>query len=559
VIRRLLAAAALAGLAGCGGDAPAVAGARFADATRARGIEFRYRSGDAVKRHLPEGMGGGATFLDVDGDGDLDLFVTNGWGWDGFAAGEGPRKALYRNLGDGRFEDVTVAAGLASEDWGMGCVAGDVDGDGDADLYLANFGRNRLYLNDGRASFRETGGLSGVDDPRWSTAAALADPDGDGDLDLFVANYVEFDRGFVPTNTSSCRYRELMVMYGPKGYPGERDSFFRNRGDGTFEEAASRCGLEDREPGYGFQPVFLDAEGDGDADLFVANDSTPNHFYRNRGDGLFAEVGFEAGVAYSLKGIAQAAMGSTAADFDGDGRIDLAVTNFSNDNNNLYRNEGGGFFLDVAFPAGIGAPSMTRLGWAVLPLDLENDGDLDLFVVNGHLYPELDAYAFDTTYRQANQLFRNSGDGRFEEVASVEGEALAEPRVWRGATAGDVDGDGDVDLFVTALDDAPALLLNETAPRGNWLRVRLAGTRSARDPAGALVRVTAGSRTQVREVALGTGFGGGVEPVLHFGLGGARGADRVEVRWPSGLVSLLEDVPAGRVLSIVEGRGDSAP
>jgi hypothetical protein len=519
------------------------------DVTGRAGISYRNRNGDPEKKKLVDGVGGGTTFFDFDGDGDPDLFVTNGWRRGGFPDGPAPRKALYRNDA-GRFLDVTEEAGLQSEDWNMGCVAADYDGDGDADLLVTNLGPLRLYRNDGRGRFTDVAPRLGLPLGSWGTAAAFGDPDGDGDLDLYVAQYIEWDPAFVPTDRTSCRYKDVMVAYGPRGFPGAVDLYGRNEGDGSFAEAAEPCGLADRGKGYGFQVLFSDFDDDGDADLFVANDSVPNYLFRNRGDGLFEEVGLEAGVALSVDGRPQAGMGAAFGDFDGDGRLDLAVTNFSDDNTNVYRNEGNGFFTDVAYPCGVGAPSYPFLKWAAIPGDFDADGWLDLFVANGHLYPQIDRYPLDTTYNQACQLFRNRGDGSFEEIGRRAG--LGEKRVWRGASASDFDGDGDLDLFVTAIDGPAALLRNDTASGGHSLLLRLVGRRSDRDGVGARILLTAGGRTQVREVAAGVGFCGGVEAKIHFGLGPATRADRIEVRWPSGRVQTLEGVPAGGTTRVVE-------
>ncbi len=542
------------GLAACSrtdpvSSAPPPPGIRFTDVTAGAGISYRNTTGDPGKAKIVDGVGGGTTFLDSDGDGDPDLYVTNGWRAGGFPDGKAPRKALYRNDG-GAFHDVTSEAGVETEDWSMGCVAGDYDGDGDPDLLVTNLGRVRLYRNDGRGRFTDVAPSLGLDAEGWGTGAAFGDADADGDLDLYVVGYIEWDPAFVPEDRSSCRYKDIMVAYGPRGFPGEADRYWRNEGDGSFVEAADSAGLADREKAYGFQVLFSDYDADGAPDLFVANDSVPNHLYRNRGDGRFEEIGFEAGVALSSEGRPQAGMGAAFGDFDGDLRLDLVVTNFSDDHTNVYRNEGNGFFTDVSYPCGVGAASYPRLKWAAIPGDFDADGSLDLFVADGHLYPQIDRYPLGTTYAQSNQLFRNRGDGTFEEIGEKAG--LGEKRVWRGASAADIDGDGDLDLFATALDGPAALFRNDTVGAGNWIALRLVGVRSDRDAVGARVLLTAGGRTQVREVAAGVGFCGGVEARVHFGLGPATRADRVEIRWPSGTLQRLEDVPACREVRIVE-------
>jgi len=529
---------------------------RFVDVTEEAGITIETTSGGEEKRYIVEAKGGGAaTFLDYDDDGWMDIYIVNGSRLEGFPPGEEPRNVLYRNNGDGTFTEVTEEAGVGDAHWGMGCTAADYDNDGYTDIYVANFGPNVLYHNNGDGTFTDVTEEAGVGDPRWSTGTAWGDYDGDGDLDLYVANYVNFDVNNIEKYRKVNVWRGIEVMAGPRGLEGAEDVFYRNNGDGTFTDFTTEAGLTDRLKGYGFAVLFADYDNDGDLDIYIANDSVPNYLYRNNGDGTFTEVGLEAGVAYSEDGREQAGMGAVFGDYDNDGDLDLFVTNFSDDNNTLYRNDGDGFFTDVTFQSGLGAPSLPFVSWGTEFLDYDNDGWKDLFVATGHVYPQVDQYNFGMTYEERNQLYHNNRDGTFTEVTEVAGPGMQIKKVSRGATFGDYDNDGDIDVLVLNMGDRPTLLRNEGGNRNHWIKFRTVGTRSNRDGIGARIWVTAGGLTQMREVYMGSSFLCGNDIRVHFGLGKNDKADLVRIRWPSGLVEEFRDLKADRLYILKEGEG----
>ncbi len=459
---------------------------------------------------------------------------------------------------------MTRQAGLGDTRWSFGVAAADVDGDGDADLFLANWGPDRLYLNRGDGTFEDVAPRVGLDDDGWSVSAAWGDPDRDGDLDLYVVRYVEFDWRLYPARGERaagggppCTWRDLEVYCGPRNLRAQADRYFRNEGDldgdglPDFRDRTAEVGLALPEPLFGLAARWVDADGDGDDDLYVANDSLRNAFFVNRGDGTFEESALLAGLAYNEQGLEQAGMGIAAGDYDRDGRIDLAVTNFSHDHDTLYRNEGDGWFSDRSYPAGIGTPSYLALAWGIAFVDLDLDGWEDLFVARGHVYPQVDARDLGTAFRQPNALFRNRGDGTFEDVGAAAGPALAHAESSRAVLPADVDGDGDDDLLVTQWNAPPQLLRNDSAG-GGWLAVRLAGTRSNREGLGARIEIEAGGATQLREMRREAGFAGSVVAVARFGLGGAGRVDRVRVRWPSGIVTESGPFEANRAIVVEE-------
>jgi predicted nucleotidyltransferase len=523
----------------------------FVDVTEQAGLNWQHRSGGPEKWHILEAKGGGAAFLDYDGDGYLDIYLVNGSSLE--EAGEGPprRNALYRNLGNGSFSEVTTAAGVGDTGWGMGSVAADYDNDGDTDLYITNYGPNRLYRNEGNGRFTDVTLDAGVGDPQWSTGAAFGDYDLDGDLDLYVANYVDFDPDLPRQDRPFCQWKSVNVFCGPRSLRGAADRLYRNEGNGRFADVTLSAGVEDRHKYYGFAVLFGDYNLDGWPDLFIANDSTPNLLYRNEGNGNFRDVSLEAGVAYNSAGEGQAGMGAAFGDYDGDGFPDLFVTNFASDYNSLYHNEAGRFFLDVTMKAGLGDKSLPYVGWGACFIDYEHDGDLDLFVVNGHVYPQIDQLQLGKeTYRQPNQLFENKGDGTFGELKGI--AALQQRQVSRGSCYGDYDNDGDLDLLVLNLDDHPTLLRNDGAV-GHWLMLRLIGQKSNRDGVGARITVFSGGGKQVREVIAGSSFLGGHDPRVHFGLASRSIVDSLEVRWPSGTIDRLYGLAADHLIVLQEG------
>jgi hypothetical protein len=477
------------------------------------------------------------------------------------ALGGEPRALLYRNEGGWRFSDVSAEAGADVHVWGMGCSAVDYDGDGWLDLYLTNFGANTLLRNNGDGTFSDVAAEAGVGDEAWSSGAAFADYDADGDLDLYVASYVDLPdpEGEAAAPADPCTWRGLEVFCGPAGLAPAPDVLFINGGpeaDFSFSEMGEAWGIGETGPYFGLGVIAVDFDDDGDADIYVANDSHPNLLLRNQGRRL-ADVAVEAAVAQSADGRNQAGMGVASSDCDGDSDLDLLVTNFSHDYNALYRNRGDGSFSESSFGSGIGAASMGFLGWGAGFLDYDNDGDDDLFVANGHVYPQLrTGEGIGTSYAQQNQLFENVGAGRFVDLSERSGPGLAVRKSSRGAAFGDLDDDGDVDILVANIDDTPSLLRNDGGNRGRHLTVQLLDPKGAnRFAVGARVRLRMGSRFQVREVRSGTGYLSQDDLRLHFGLGDATSAEELSVRWPDGEEEIFRDVAGGRQVVITRGSG----
>ncbi len=555
---------------GCGSSPPdeATGPIRFTDVTSQVGLGVVQLTGGADVDTIIESIGAGGAWLDYDGDGDTDLYLVQG-GTRGEA--EGPPDVLLRNDGDHdgdglpEFTDVTAESGLGDTRWSFGAATADYDNDGDTDLLLTNWGPNRLYRNNGDGTFTDVAPGAGVDDPRWGISAAWSDVDRDGDLDLYVTNYVEFTFDRYPTRGEpgargepACNWKGLHVFCGPRNLEAAGDALFRNDGDAdgdgipTFTDVTREAGLAIAEPFFGIAVVFFDAEGDGDDDLYVANDSMPNLYFINQGDGRFEEAGILSGLAYNEKGHEQAGMGIAVGDYTGNGRMDLFVTNFSHDHDTLYRNDGDWVFTDRSFQAGVGLPSKLKLGWGAEFLDLDNDGWEDLYVAQGHVYPQVDGAGTGSDYRQANSLFRNLGDGTFADVGATAGSGLAVVSCSRAILPIDLDEDGDQDLVVTTWNGEPQWLRNDS-PAANWVAVRLEGHQSNRDGIGARVTVVAGGRTQVREIRRNRSVAGSSLPVAHFGLGGADRIDRIEIRWPSGRIDLHQAPESNRILRFSEG------
>jgi hypothetical protein len=522
----------------------------FRDVTAEAGITFRHLSAPE-KKYIVESMGGGLALLDYDRDGLLDVYFVNSLTVDTAKQPETAPSALYRNLGNGRFVDVAVEAGVAYPGWGMGACVADVDDDGWQDLYVTALGPNRLYRNRGDGTFEDVTATAGVAGGGWSTGCGFADPDRDGDLDLFVSRYVQIDLDALPEfgKDKTCQFRGVAVQCGPRGLPGSGDFFFRNDGAGRFREVAQQVGVADPDGRYGLGVAWLDADGDGWLDLFVANDAGPNFLYRNRRDGTFVEEAFPMGIAVSEDGSEQGCMGVAVGDYDNSGRQSLFVTNFAEEYNALYHNDGA-YFTDVSFRSKTAPSSLPYVGWGTAFFDFDNDGWQDILVVNGHVYPQLDQARLGASapYRQRKLLYRNLGNGTFEEVAASLAPLLLEDRVSRGTVTGDLDHDGRLDVVVNDLDGSPQLLRNEHAAPGHWLTARLIGPPGNRDALGAVAAVRAGGRTQTRLVRSGTSYISQDDMAQHFGLGGAARAESLEVRWPDGRRSVLRDVPAGRVV-----------
>ena len=524
-------------------------GSEFTDQTKAAGVDFFYVSGGEVKNHIIETMGGGAAFFDYDNDGVLDLYAVNGSTVDTYRQKSGPGNVLYRNKGTGSFADVTDAAGTGDRGWGMGCTVGDIDGDGYGDLYVTNYGPNILYHNLGSGSFEDIATRAGVAGDEYSASAAFFDYDNDGDLDLYTTTYLVYDPEDPPGRT--CTYGGFEIYCGPQGLPRGGDVLYRNEGGNLFADVTRPSGISWANRYYGLGVLPADLDNDGDTDLFVANDKTPNLVFRNDGDGTFTETGLKAGVAYNAQGKEEAGMGIGAGDYDGDGDTDLYVTHFFRESNTLYRNDGRGRFQDVTRLAGLEEPTLEMLGWGTAFFDWDNDGDLDLFVANGHVYPQIDLESMGTSYGQRNQLFRNEGDGRLEEVPAEECGMVA-GKVSRGAAFADYDNDGDTDIFTVNLDETATLLRNETNG-GNWLAVQLFGSGANRNAIGARIRLAAGDREQVRTVSGAGSYLSFSDTRAHFGLGPESGADLVEITWPGGGMQTVRSLPANRLVVVWQG------
>jgi hypothetical protein len=528
------------------------------DATAASGIDYVNVCGateNDEKRWIVEYMGAGAAWLDYDGDGHLDLYVVNGSQLDR-PDGKGEPNRMYRGDGKGRFVDVTAKTGTGDRGWGYGVTVGDIDNDGDPDMYVTNLGANVLYLNRGDGTFVDVTKKAGVGHDGWGTGAAFFDMELDGDLDLFVGNYVAFVHEDVPPRGSKrlkpplCHYRGLEVFCGPRGLPPAPNVLYRNNGDGTFTDVTEKAGIRLNRQRYTLGVVTFDYDNDGDQDIFAANDSVENSMWRNRGDGTFEETGLQTLTALDGNGHPQGCMGVAAGDFNGDGFADLVTTNFSHDLNTIYRNVEGKFFIDDSITVGMPVTAM-ELSWGTAFHDFDQDTDLDLFIANGHVYPEVDGVEMGTPYWQSNHIFSNE-DGKFVEVSEQSGDSMKLARSWRGTAFGDYDADGDVDLLVTAMDAAVQLLRNDAPADRNWLKIRLTGSQSNRDAVGARVTVTLGGQRLVRERTGGGSYLSYSDPDLHFGLGAAKVADAVEIRWPNGKTTKLEKVAANQLLKVTE-------
>ena len=530
------------------------ANVHFVDIAQQAGVTLHNVCGTSDKRYIVEAKGGSLAAFDYDGDGDIDLYIVNGSTLDGFPPEEAPRNALYQNDGLANFTDVAAATGTDDARWGMGAVAADYDNDGDPDLYVTNFGANRLYQNNG-GTFQDIAASAQLADERWSTGAAWGDYDNDGDLDLYVSNYIDFDVNFIPKGADAGMWRGLAVMYGPRGLVGAIDALYRNEDDGTFTDITQAAGVTDYYRRYGFTPLFSDFDQDGDPDLFVANDAGPNMYYRNQGDGTFTEEAVAVAVAFLESGDAQACMGAASADYDNDGDFDLYVTNFALDYNTLYQNDGQGFFDDATAQAGLVYPTWPMVGWGTGFADFDNDGHLDIFAANGHVYPQVEQLERGASYGQKNQLFLNQGDGHFKDITADAGPGFNIAQSSRGSAFADFDNDGDLDIAVHNLDSTPSLLRNDTPTDHHWLVVHTQGAESNRDGIGALVRVETATGTQLREIRAGSSFLAQDDIRAHFGLGQESIVQRLEVRWPSGQIDEIRDIQANRFINIREGQG----
>jgi hypothetical protein len=545
----LAAAAALAA-----GQAPSgqPGKAAFRDVTREAGITFQHHAAPE-KKYIVESMSGGVATLDFDNDGLLDIYFVDSLTVETSKDPKAARSTLYRNLGNWRFADVTDKAGIGHPGWGMGVCAADVDADGWRDLYVTGIGSNRLYRSNRDGTFADVTDKAGVRGGGWSAGCGFADYDRDGDLDLFVSRYVKIDLDNLPQfgRDKTCEYRGVAVQCGPRGLPGESDLLFNNDGNGRFTEVSQQAGVGDPRGYFGLGVAWLDFNDDDWPDLFVANDATPKLLYLNQKDGTFKEVGFPQGVAVSEDGAEQGSMGVAIGDYDNCGRFAVFVTNFSEEYNNLFHNEGD-HFTERAFRSRTGAISLPFVGWGNAFFDYENDGLLDLIAVNGHVYPQMDKARLGASagYKQRKLVYHNRGDGTFDEVAAQFGPVMTEERVSRGLAAADLDNDGRVDLVINDLDGSPQLLRNESTGTGNWLLVKLRGHGKNLDAIGATVSVVTGKVTRRRLVQAGSSYISQEDLRQHFGLGQATIVDSIEVRWPDGTTSSEKDVKPNQIIEI---------
>jgi enediyne biosynthesis protein E4 len=522
------------------------------------GIRARTIYGDERKnRYLLETTGCGAAFLDYDNDGWQDIFLVNGTRLAGLPQAQAPTNRLYRNKGNGTFQDVTQKAALTRTGWGQGVCAGDYDNDGNDDLFISYYGRNALYRNNGNSTFTEVAEKAGVasNRTRWGSGCAFVDYDLDGNLDLFVASYIDLDLKTAPLPESGpCLYKGLTVACGPPGLTGGVNSLYRNNGNGTFSDVSERSGVTKINGTYGLGVVTGDFDNDGWPDIYVANDSAAATLYHNNKNGTFTDIGLEAGCAFSIDGKPQAGMGVSAGDYDRDGWLDIFKTNFSGDTSTLYRNSGKAMFDDVTFPAGIGI-NTRWLGWGCGFLDADNDGWLDIFLVNGHVYPEVERLTTEAGYAQRKVLYRNLRNGRFEDVSDYAGAAVVQPSPARGCAFGDYDNDGDIDILINPVNAVPELLRCDSGTRNNWIKVKAIGVKSNRSGIGARIRCVTEQGSQIDEVRSGGSYYSQNDLRVHFGLGSSERVKMLEIRWPSGQVDTINDIAGNRVVQVREGTG----
>jgi hypothetical protein len=526
------------------------------DITAKAGVTFSHASSQD-KRYIFESMSGGVILLDYDRDGWPDIYFTNAPTIDMALAGKTSLGALYHNNHDGTFTDVTQKAGLTKPCMAMGGAVGDYDNDGWPDLYITCLGGNILYHNNGDGTFNDVTAKAGVSEGRWSAGASFGDYDGDGFVDLMVTNYVDFHLDDLPQfgSTPYCKYRGFDVQCGPRGLKGTGDTLFHNNGDGTFTDVSKSAGVNGPEGYYGLGVIWADFNGIGRPDIYITNDSTPKFMYKNLGNGKFEEIGFESGTALSSNGSEQASMGIAVGDYNHTGRPSLYVTNFENENNDLYRNEGNWNFSEQSFASGLALAALPWVKWGTAFVDLDNDGWLDLMTVTGHVYPQTDLMPSDPGYRQPKLLSLNQKDGSFCDASSQAGPALIEKHVSRGLAVADLFNDGNMDVVINDLDGTPMILRNHGVPGRHWVSFELAGTKSNRLALNARIKITAGGVTQTDEVHSGGSYLSQNDLRLHFGLGSSAKIDNVEIRWPSGAVDHIGSLAADQFYSVLEGQG----
>ncbi|MCY4553256.1 MAG: CRTAC1 family protein [Candidatus Poribacteria bacterium] len=529
----------------------------FTDQTQVAGIHFKHTNGASKQKYLPETMGAGGLFFDYNNDGHLDIYLVNsGTFSQNFQSTRNMKHAnvLYRNNGDETFVDVTVEAGLQqNHGYGMGCLAADYDNDGDTDLYLTNFGKNQLYRNNGDGTFTDVTSHAGVGDGSWSVSASFGDFNLDGYLDLYVTNYLDYQL----ETAHACFLEGVHIYCGPHEYPGARDTLYRNNGDGSFADVTARAELHNA--GKGLGTLFTDYNSDGYPDIFVANDAVPDFLYRNNGDGTFTDVAVTAAVAYNSEGRATASMGIATGDYDNDGMPDLFITNFSLEINSLFHNDGDGFYTMSTFETGLADPSFSQLGFGTQFLDADNDGTLELFVANGHVWDNVSKITPSLSYKQQCQIFGNIETGQYRDLSETAGSFFERSVVGRGVATGDYNNDGAVDILVTCCGGVPALLRNDSqaGPRkNNWVKIRLVGTESNRDGIGAKVWVQTDKNTHFKEATCGGSYASGSDPTLHFGIGTQEMIQSIKVKWLSGRSQTVDfsntENPVNQVTRIIE-------
>ena len=516
----------------------------FVDVTEETGIHFKHNSGATDHKHIIETMGSGGVFFDYDTDGDVDLYFVD--------SGNVPSEkqqafgnVLYRNEGDGRFTDVTEISGIGDTGYGMAASAGDIDNDGDPDLYVANFRQDKLYRNNGDGTFTDITEAAGIDNTLWSIAAVYLDFDVDGDLDIFVVNYLVYETS-MPVTT----YKGIIGYGHPRSYEGTPDVLYRNNGDGTFTNIAETAGVTNSVEGRGMAAVAWDYDQDGLPDIYVANDTNRNFLYHNNGDGTFTDESTFIGVGYDERGVAEGSMGVDSADYDSDGWFDLIVAN--SEKATLYKNEEGLFFLDATADSGLEQPTLPFIGFSPLFLDYDNDGHLDMFCANGNPQDVVELLVDHDTYAQRDQMFQNNGDGTYSDISETAGAYFSEALVGRAAASADYDNDGDMDIVIMNSNQRAVLLRNDGGNRKNWLGIKLVGTQSNRDGIGAKVTLTTEDMTQIREVKSGSSYASGSDTRLLFGLGENQHVKKVSIVWQSGTLQELEDISANQILTIVE-------